>query len=338
MSTKINWSTLSEIKLSLIKDRKIIFKNFEDFNIYLVNYTIKISILDYIKCVHLYFFKNVNLDLLSKFLNYCKDDQQFNIGEDDMKFYNLLNDNISIDSLLETHNLILDKDYRIRKINNKNCSNLEYKFTSRALKRCLLKTNIDYIDYYLLIENCVLHYTNYQTSLYNKLGFIKDLKLDTLIKNYENQNEKIDKVFTNLELLTDKNNKINNNINFAYKKITDIIYNLAIKDLNNSKIDSKFTKIINTFAIYKINTKQNNKLYYIDCDTKLFPTVERMIKLEYNQDSELLYKIDYNIKHINILSKLINKFDNNIEINKYEITLLSGITYNNIITYLKELI
>lgn len=343
MSDKLNLLTLSELKLSLIKDKKIIFKNFEDFNIYLVNYSIKITILDYIKCVHLYFFKDVNINLLTNFLNYCKDDQLFNIDDKILINHGLIKDNSdeSLENFIKQYNLILDKDYRIRKINNTNKEqkikiiNKDYKFTSRILKQCLLKINTNYINYYLLLENCILHYTSYQTNLFNKLGFIQDIKLDNLIKNFEYQNEKINLVYSDIENLNNQNKLLNNNINFTYKKVVDVLYHLNLQEMNiiNEKINAKFIKIINVFALYKVNT---NNLMYIDCNSKLFNNVEKMVKLEFESECELLYKKEYNIKYINPLSKVISKFTNDLEINQNIITLYNDLTNNILINYINE--
>lgn len=341
MSNKIDLLSLSEVKLSLIKDKKIIFKNFEDFNIYLVNYSIKITILDYIKCVHLYFFKEVDINLLNDFLNYCKDDQLFNISDEILIKYKLIKDNTedTLETFIKINNLKLDKDYRIRKINNINKEtksksiNKDYKFTSRILKQCLLKNDINYIDYYLLLENCILHYTNYQTNLYNKLGFIKDIKLDNLIKNYEYQSEKINLVYSDIENLNNQNKMLNNNINFTYKKVMDVMYQLNLQEEEKNKVNSKFVKVINTFALYKLNS---NKIIYIDCNSKLFSNVEKMTKLEFVTDLECIYKIEYNIKYLNIMSKILFKFPEDIDINRNTILLCNNLSYNHIINYIDE--
>lgn len=355
MSNKLNLKDISEVKLALIKDKKIIFKNFEDFNIYLVNHNIKITILEYIKCIHLYLFKHVDINLFTDFLNYCYDDQLFNISESDLVKYNLI-DNIlesSLDKFIKKYNLILDTDYRIRKINknkviikdnleklaNTNSpiiKNKEYKFTSRMLKRCLFKIDTKYIDYYLLIENCILHYTNYQTNLFNKLGFIRDIKLDNIIKNYQFQSNQMNMLYDHLLSLSNKNNLMNQNINIAYKKMNDIIYQFHLKEhdleLQTNK-NSKFKKILNTFALYQIS---KNKLYYIDCNSKIFSMVEKISNLEYENQFELIYNKEYNIKYINVLAKLMNNFKNDLEFNQSEITLLNNLENNNIINYLND--
>lgn len=357
MSNKLDLKDISEVKLALIKDKKIIFKNFEDFNIYLVNHNIKITILDYIKCIHLYLFKHVDIHLFTDFLNYCHDDTLFIITESDLLKYNLVNNILesTLENFIKKYNLLLDTDYRIRKINknkiiikdnleklaNDNSpiiKNKEYKFTPRMLKRCLFKIDTKYIDYYLLIENCILHYTNYQTNLLNKLGFIRDIKLDNLIKNYEYQSDRMETLYNTLSNLTNKNKLMNQNINFAYKKMTDLIYQFHLKEYDsdlqtNNSNNSKFKKVFNTFSLYQIS---KNKLYYIDCNSKIFSMVEKISNLEYENQFEPIYNKEYNIKYINVISKLMNNFKDDLEFNQSEITLLNNLENNNIINYLND--
>lgn len=206
------------------------------------------------------------------------------------------------------------------------------------LKRCLFKIDTKYIDYYLLIENCILHYTNYQTNLLNKLGFIRDIKLDNLIKNYEYQSDRMETLYNTLSNLTNKNKLMNQNINFAYKKMTDLIYQFHLKEYDsdlqtNNSNNSKFKKVFNTFSLYQIS---KNKLYYIDCNSKIFSMVEKISNLEYENQFEPIYNKEYNIKYINVISKLMNNFKDDLEFNQSEITLLNNLENNNIINYLND--
>ena len=338
MNTKINLLNESEVKLGLIKDKKIIFKNFEDFNIYLVNHHIKITIIDYIKCIHLYLFKHVNIDLLDSFLNYCKNDRLFIIDIDELINYKLIevdnnkNIEILIEDYIKKNNLKNDYDYRIRKKNKI----IEYKFTPRCLKTSILKVDSEYIDYYLLVENSILHYSFYQTNLFNKLGLIKDIKLDNLIKHYEFQSESIEQLTNNLTILTNNNKLLNTNLNLSYKKINDILYNLHLNEIENNTSTLKLKKVVNTFALYSIINKKNHIIYYIDCNSKIFNNIEKNANLEYENNLELIFKREYNVNYINIISKIVNKFNDDLEFNKSEIILLNNLSYKNIKNYINE--
>ena len=329
-------SDISNLKLNMIKNQQVIFKNFGDYNIYLVNHTIKITIKDYIECIHPHLFRNVDITLLEIFLNYSKDDTLFNIHINDIIKFKLIPDelNETIVKFISEYKLILDKDYRIRKTNNKNLSKnfQEYKFTSRCLKKCLMKLDIKYIDYYLLIENCIQHYGEYQNNLFHKLAFIKDIKLDYIIKNYEIQSENINILKENITNLNMNNAIMQDNINAVHQKIDNLLYNLEKENINDteSKIN-KFKKIIYTFSLYKID---KNKLYYLDTYKEIYDNIVKKNNLKYEQ-FELIYTIDYNAKYIDIISKLKNKYKDNLIFFNSEI-ILNNITSSIIIDYIKE--
>lgn len=322
-------STISDIKLYMIKNRQIIFKNFEDYNIYLVNHNIKITIKDYIDCIQPHLFSHIDISMLELFLNYSKDDTLYNIEANDLFKLGLvdnINNTIILEKLIIKYDLKLDLDYRVRKFNK---IQKEYKFTSRCLKKCLIKYDNKYIDYYLLLENCIKHYTEYQKNLYYKLGFIKDIKLDNLIKNYENQSDTINNLINIIKDLNIQNKSILENINLAHEKINNLYYDIEKeKSLNTN---NKFKKILYTFSLYKIN---DNKLYYIDTYSDIHNSLVKKINLKYDY-FELLYNIDYNAKYIDIISKVKNKFKDNLIFFNSEI-ILNNIISSKLIEFIKE--
>lgn len=331
-------SNVSDIKLNMIKNQQIIFKNFGDYNIYLVNHSIKITIKDYIECIQPHLFRNIDITILELFLNYSKDDTLFNINIDDIIKFKLISDqlNDTIIKFINEYKLVIDKDYRIRKINNKN-DNLskgyqEYKFTSRCLKKCLMKLDIKYIDYYLLLENCIQHYGEYQHNLFHKLSFMRDIKLDYIIKNYEIQSDNINILKDNIINLNANNKLMQDNINIAHQKIDNLVYYLEKenKNDNESKLN-KFKKIIYTFSLYQL---EKNKLYYLDTYKEIHENIVKKYNLKYDH-FELIYTIDYNAKYIDIISKIKNKYKDNLIFFNSEI-ILNNITSSIIIEYIKE--
>lgn len=329
-------SNISNLKLNMIKNQQIIFKNFGDYNIYLVNHTIKITIKDYIECIHLHLFRNVDITLLEIFLNYSKDDTLFNIHIDDIIKFKLIQDqlNETVVKFISEYKLILDKDYRIRKINNKNLSKnfQEYKFTSRCLKKCLIKFDIKYIDYYLLIENCIQHYGEYQNNLFHKLSFIRDIKLDHIIKNHEKQSDNINILKDNIVHLNMNNILMQDNINAVHQKIDNLIYYLEKEKINDIDLKlNKFKKILYTFSLYQL---EKNKLYYLNTYKEIHTNIVKKNNLRYEQ-FELIYTIDYNAKYIDIISKIKNKYKDNLIFFNSEI-ILNNITSSIIIEYIKE--
>lgn len=323
-----NVSNNSDIKLYMIKNKQIIFKNFEEYNIYLVNHSIKITIREYIECIHFHLFNYIDISIFDLFLKYSKDDKLYNIESYDLFKFGLIN---SIDNTLILEKLIIqyelkeDLDYRLRKLNK---IQKEYKFTSRCLKKCLIKFNTKYIDYYLLLENCIKHYTEYQTNLYHKLGFIQDIKLDNLIKNYENQTDNINNLINVIQNLNIQNKSIAENINLAHEKINTLYYDI---EKDKDKVNNKFKKILYTFSLYKLS---ENKLYYINTYSDIHNIILKKINLKYDY-FELIYNIDYNAKYIDIISKVKNKFKDNLIFFNSEI-ILNNIISSKLIDFIKE--
>jgi len=324
--TNIDFSTL---KLSLIKNLRLLLLVFSDFNIYLVNYTIKIGIKEYIECIHPYLFKNVNISMLDTFLNYCKDDKLFIISEDDLIKYNLIENtsNESIEKFITDHKLICDSDYRMRKLNKKNTFdnlnnvkgiiliNKEYKFTPRSLKRILIQKSEIYQDYYLLLENCIFNYTEYQNNLYHKLAFMQDMKLDNLVKQYNEQSQSINNLTVAFNSIMNTNKLIFDNLNFAHEKMNDISYLLEKTKLSENNKLGKFAKIMYTISIFKID---NNKLFYINTYSELNNFLIKKHGLRYNY-FDLLYSSEYNAKYIDIIYKITDKFKESITLFNSEI-------------------
>ena len=345
---QVDFSTL---KLSLIKNRQLSFRGFTDFNIYLVNYNIKIGIKEYIECIQPYLFKNLDLSILNTFLNYCKDDTLFIISEDDLIQYKLMKDSTidSIEKFINENKLICDQDYRMRKLNKKNnFDNLnnvqgiilitkEYRFTSRSLKKTLMCKFEIYKDYFLLLENCIFNYSEYQNNLYHKLVFMQDIKLDNLVKQYQEQSNTISTLLTSFNSMINTNKLIFDNLNFVNDKMNDINYSLEKNKLdnNNNLMDNnkltKFSKIMYTLSIFKVD---ENKLFYINTYTELKNIATKKNGLRYNV-FDLLYVVEYNSKHIDIIYKIKDKFNDKITLFNSEI-ILNTVTSIDIINYIQE--
>lgn len=311
----------SELQLHLIKSKKIVFQSFEDYNIYLVRYTIKLNIKDYILCIYPHLFPEFNIDFFDTFLKYSINDKLFNISLDDLVIYNLIpnKDEKIIIEFINKNKLRIDQDYRIRKLNNKqNNFNKDYRFTPRILKKCLIKNDDKYIDYYLLLENCIKHYIEYQNNLFHKLSYVNDIKLDYLIKSYENQKDHINTIYKDLLSLNNNHNLIYDNLNVAHEKINNLDYSLEkLKINNNIDNNTKLKRSINKFFIYKID---HSKLFIIDCETELADTIIKKNKLKYDQ-FDLIFDCIYNSKYINLANKLKQNFKDNYRFFNSEILI-----------------
>jgi len=123
-----------------------------------------------------------------------------------------------IKNLITQNKFIENQDYRLRNVSESKkggCTHkIEYCLHPRAFKICLIRSKNTklYANYYLLLEECIKYFHDYQIEL-NKKYIIKlknkivdkDDKIDQLLKNTDEQNLKID----NLLKANEKTNKIN---------------------------------------------------------------------------------------------------------------------------------
>ena len=159
-----------------------------------------------------------------------------------------------------------------------------------------------------------------------------DIKLDHIIKNYEIQSENINILKDNLINLNVNNKLMQDNINIAHQKIDNLVYYLEKE--NKTDIEqklNKFKKIIYTFSLYQL---EKNKLYYLDTYKEIHENMIKKNNLKYEQ-FELIYTIDYNAKYIDIISKIKNKYKDNLIFFNSEI-ILNNITSSIIIEFIKE--
>jgi len=312
-------------------NEKLKIKNFNDINNYLISNTIKISIKDYLKYVCFYLFKYIDNNIITKFFDFSNNNNEFKITYQDLIDYNIINNNIDLYNsncldLISKCNLKLDKDYRVRKqrLMSRNStkieSDTEYKFSYRALKKCLIILDSNYLEYYLILEQMIHQYSLYQNDLFNKLIEVKDIKLDTINNRFDNQENIISDLSNSIKSIIDNNRLIYNNINSAHDKI-NILFNSIDKDLNSN---------VNILSIYRIS---KTTLFYIDCDKNKFDKYEKQCKLQYFCFNSVLNQ-EYNPNYINIISKLKYKFNDSLTFFNSEI-ILNDVPYKDILEYIK---
>jgi hypothetical protein len=168
--------------------KKNSFDNFNEFNIYLVQNSMDLNFLEYIEYIHHSLFKHLKLNTIKYLFSLNDNIFDFSIDENILQTYSLINNNTLINDLIIKNNLIHDKDYRVRKKNNKDTKQLEseYKFTPFAFKKCLLYSNHLYIDIYLTLEQCMYNFNLYQNKLKHSLNAIINVKLDKIYDELKN--------------------------------------------------------------------------------------------------------------------------------------------------------
>jgi len=253
-----------------------------------------------------------------------------------------------IKRLLEQHNFINNEDFELRNIaqlrhqggtSNKN----EYYLHPRAFKICLmrsLKTRI-YAKYYLLLEECIKYYNDYQHNLKEK--YIIKLKNKLVQKNNKicTLEEKMDKLLLVNEELLKRSKKSEKHDLIMKQHIEDITINLDdIKEElveSNTKLNHACKKLdiavetrvpktdnqnkLEDFILLKNKNKKSLYKYYAIRGQTAY--VDRKSKKKITNDNYLeLYRINDVANSINLWNRLKEKLKNKVEYCGNELNLI----------------
>lgn len=171
--------------------KKKTFDNFNEFNVYLIQNFMDLKFIEYVEHIHHSLFRHIKLQTIKFLLSLNEQNDEYCIDEIILQTYSLINninDKNSIEELINKNNLIHDKDYRVRKKNNKENKQLEleYKFTPYAFKKILLSSNNLYIELYLVLEKSMFYYNIYQIKLKQALNAVVNVKLDKIYDELKN--------------------------------------------------------------------------------------------------------------------------------------------------------
>jgi ElaB/YqjD/DUF883 family membrane-anchored ribosome-binding protein len=169
---------------------KMTYKSVEEYNNYLVDNQIQIDIINYVKEVNKINF-NIDLSFINEFLELINKNKCC-IHHNMLKKYGVIKDgNTSsiIKRLLEQYEMKEHQDFELYNVVQPNINGRgviksnEYYLHPRAFKKCLMRSlkTQKYADYYLLLEECIKYYNDYQIILQQK--YIIKLK----DKNKENK-------------------------------------------------------------------------------------------------------------------------------------------------------
>ena len=276
----------------------------------------------------------------------------------------LKNGTNNIKRLLEQNNFIENKDYQLLNVGelrsrggttNKN----EYYLHPRAFKMCLMRSlkTREYAYYYILLEECIKYFNDYQNEL-NKKYLIK---LKNKIEKKDNKicklEEKLDKLLEDNKKILSSNEKLENKLNKLENQNNELID--SVEDLKDDseeiqhKLDITIKKLdisteervinpnnkqkLENFIIFKSRKKNIDfKYYVIRCQIR--NTASKVKRLEDDNYKNVLElnNITNSIKFWNFIKE---KYKNNLifEGNKFNIinidnkVLLDNInsSYNN---------
>ena len=187
----------------------------EEYNQKLVNDRINISIVDYVKAINDIKYK-IDISFIDELLELVNRDDCC-IHHDKLKTYKILTKNTSshIKDLLNQYQFIEDEDYRLTifrqpvpqgGVSTKNI----YHLHPKTFKMCLMraKNTKKYARYYILLEECIKHYNDYQILLRDTYVIkLKDkIKENKII--IKEKDDKIDTLESKIDILLKNNDQV----------------------------------------------------------------------------------------------------------------------------------
>ena len=235
----------------------------------LIENQININIIDYVKEVNKFEFK-IDIPFIDEFIELVNKNECC-IHHNMLQKYGIISLNGTtndIKRILEQNKFIENADYLLRNVAQQLSSGTKYKneyyLHPRAFKICLmrsLKTKI-YARYYLLLEECIKYFNDYQ----DKLKEIYIIKLKTKLIKKDNK----------IDLLEEKLNTI-----IEHSKETKIMNEKLIKQNDNTKIMNE--KLIKqNDETHKMNKEllKSNKFMEISLNKANHKLDETLEKLE----------------------------------------------------------
>ena len=211
------------------------YKNVNEYINYLIDNQVNINIIEFIKEINKIKY-NIDISFIDEFIELVSKDECC-IEHNMLVKYNVISlkgTTNDVKRLLEQNNFIENEDYQLRNVaqlrpqGGTSIKN-EYYLHPRAFKMCLMRSlkTKQYARYYLLLEECIKYFNDYQLEL-NKNYIIK-LK----DKNKENKiiikekDDKIDKLEELIKITNNKLSRLENQNNDLLDSVEDL------KDDNN---------------------------------------------------------------------------------------------------------
>ena len=319
----------------------------DKYNESLINEQKQINIIDYVKQVNA-LFNNIDIEFIDEFLELVSKNECC-IHHNLLQKYSIISLNkgsTDIKRIIQQYEFEEHKDYENRegavlRPQGGTSVKIDYYLHPRAFKICLIRSlkTKKYAKYYLLLEECIKYYNDYQNKLKEKYIIklkdkiniqkdnlkIKDDKIDNLIQ----QNDKI--LHNNKELLEkskameERSKKMEAQLNEALERL----------DLTNDKLDD--TKEELEEAHEKIDTTNNTlnlvarKLDIAVDDRVIKPKqlsiLEYLVIMKNNTATYKYYIIRGQKRYIN---KKINELSGYDEIKRFECVPNANILWCNI--------
>lgn len=277
-----------------------------EFNTYLSINLSNLSLKDYFNKYHEKFnqgSKAVDISFMDYFLYLCKHKGDFVVEHEKLKEYGVLNNidtSKDIKRSLEQFDLAENEDYRVgnvaQPVAQGGFSNKKsYTLTPKAFKLCLIraKNSKKYAKYYLLLEEVVDSYNEYEKMCKDNMLARKDTKLDEMRLEMNKQTKQIAELLQyardTKETLEETNDKLDNAVD-KLEDVKDVLEETA----NRSVPDPKKEKDNHEFVLLQSKVDES-KLKFM---RGMIERNDRIIKQKYAAYN--IIKRDYNANPIQL--------------------------------------
>ena len=308
----------------------IINTNIINYNNYLIGIQKQIDIIEYVKEVNKIEY-NIDIDFIDEFIELVSKNECC-IHHDLLQKYgicNLKGGSKDIKRLLEQNEFEENKDYLLSNVAEQLSSGKKYKkeyyLHPRAFKICLMRSlkTKKYAKYYLLLEECIKYYNNYQkilkekyyVSLIEKNKLVikeKDDKIDELMNISRKMEAQLNEALERLELTHDRLDDTKEELDITSEKL-DIIGNKLNIAVEDRVVKTRKHSLLEYFVIMK-NPNTTYK-YYIIRGQKRYITKKKEELAGYTEiktlecvpnASTLWNLVKENLRNINFMGNKIN--------------------------------
>lgn len=283
-----------------------------EYSLELAYNMIKYNIEEYFTDIQSQYYNNLNIEFMDYFLSLIPRKNEFCIGQDKLKEYNIINTSKSkhIFRALEKFDLKENVDYIIltpERIGPKHISLKIFKLTPYAFKLCLIrdKKSVEYANYYLMLEEIFYYYKLYQTEYQNQLLAVKDKKIDTLnnkvdciLKENKEQYERIEELLNYGKMTTNTLQEVKNELCDTVEMLDDI--NDTCDNIKNNLIINLEEDIQSTSNEFILLQQKDNNNYFKFIKYNLNYT---KLQLEYGQEHNIIIQ-EYDVNPIQLFKML----------------------------------
>ena len=326
--------------------------NIQSYNEYLVTNKIQIHIIDYVKQINNKCF-NIDISFIDEFIELVSKDECC-IHHLLLKKYKVVKLNkgtTDINRLIKQYDFIQDEDFRLRIVaesKSGGCTHKnDYYLHPRAFKMCLmrsLKTKV-YARYYILLEECIKHYHDYQLLLQhnyviklkdkikeNKVIIQeKDNKIDELnntvkqvLNELQQTNSKLDQTNEYLENIQDELSDVQSELHDTNAKL-EIAYQDRVPKSNSIQYREYF--------ILLKSIKQSSYQYYALRGQKRY-TDKKLI--DFANKYEIVKSYEYIPNAINLLVRIKEQLKSHIDFCGNKLNILN-ISHSNFVNKIDEI-